>query len=88
MCPLSFKDNNGLPERYVSQTMEVRPLPPHHCLVNQVLDVFNKRTYALYMKESDYPTERILKLAIVFDWKSSKSIALNIGLIRVCILLN
>ena len=83
LTPLSFRANDALPERYATHKLKVQQLPPGHCLVDQVFDVTNKRTYALYMHESDYPSERALKLAIVLDWKSSKSIAFNTGLVRV-----
>lgn len=83
LTPQSFRVNDALPERYVTHKLKVQQLPPGHSLVDQVFDVANKRTHALYMRESDYPSERALKLTIILDWKSSKSIAFDTGLVRV-----
>lgn len=82
LSPLSFKEKEGSLEQYTTHVMKAQALPDGHNLVHQVLDVNNERTFTLYARESDYPSERVLKL-LVLDWKSNEDIIINTGLIRV-----
>ena len=83
LSPLSFKDKEGSLEQYMTHIMRVQALPQNHNLVHQVLDINNKKTYTLYARESDYSSERVLKLYVT-NWQKDGDIALSTGLIRVC----